>query len=194
MAGTMAGVAHADHPPYVHLNSVHYAGTACPAGTLSERLSENYGDLRVEYDSFIAEVGPDVSVREKRKNCSMSFDLAYPSGWTFGLASVNLRGYAWLDRNVLATQQVRYYFQGHRESATFRTNFVGPFDRDYVIRDYLGVTAIVWAPCNMRRALSVNVEARLDNGHNRRGSGILTVDSIDAGVVHNYGLIWKRCH
>lgn len=180
-------------PSYVRVRSISYAGSGCPAGTVAGNIAPDRQAFTLLFDSYYAEVGPEVPFREKRKNCQLNIALDFPQGWSFTLFSVDYRGYASLERGVVGTQQSSYYFQGQSLTARLKTNYYGPLDKDYQIRDTLGVDALVWSPCGATRSLNINSEVRLDNSRNPNGSGLMTIDSIDGVLKHIYGVRWRRC-
>ena len=42
--------------------------------------------LAMYWAPFVAAAGPDVPLREARKNCQVNVDLAYPAGWQFAVS------------------------------------------------------------------------------------------------------------
>ena len=185
--------AFADAPSYVRINSISYAGSGCPAGTVAENISPDRQAFVLYFDSYLAEVGPGISLREARKNCQISIDMDYPQYWSFALKGLEYRGFADLDVGVEAVQTTSHYYAGQGSTATLRTTLSGPMSYDFQLVDNLGSAALLWSPCNAQRALNINTQIRLDNSRNRRGSGLVTVDRISSVTSHKYGLVWKRC-
>jgi len=180
-------------PPWAYIRSMTHAGTGCPAGTVAENLALDRKAFTLIFDAFVAEGGPGVPFRDRRKNCHILIDLQFPQGWTYSIFTVDYRGYASLDREVRGIQQSSYYFQGQQLGPRFRTRLTGPYDGDYQRRDTLGISALAWSRCGMRRALNINAQVIVNNRYNRRGEGVMTLDSIDGQIRHIYGIMWKRC-
>lgn len=192
IVASIGATAFADAPEYVRVRSISYAGSGCPAGSVAENVSMDRQAFTLLFDSYIAEIGPGVSVREKRKNCQILVDLDFPQGWTYTLADVDYRGYVSLERGVTGEQSSAYYFQGQGATARLTTQMRGPKDEDYQIRDTLGLSAVVWAPCGARRALNINSQINLTST-NRNASGLITNDSTDFHLTQIYNLKWQRC-
>jgi hypothetical protein len=193
VAAFASTAAHAAAPDYVRVRSISYAGSGCRAGTVAENVSPDLQAFTLLFDSYIASAGPGISPLEKRKNCTLNIDLDFPQGWSFTIFTVDYRGYVSLERGVNGLQTSKYYFQGQPATGTLSTPIAGPVDRDYQIRDTLGLSAEVWSPCGAQRALNINTDVRVDNTRNRRATGLMTVDSIDGQLKLIYGIKWRRC-
>lgn len=187
-----AETARADSPRHVYVRSMSFGGSGCPAGSVAQNFSDDYGNIRFMFDEFVAELGPGISRRENRKNCQINIDLDYPQGWSYAISEGNFRGYVSLDQGVRSTITTSYYFQGQRERASLRSVFRGEIDDDYEMSDRLGISALVWSPCGAGRSLNVNTQVRIYS-RSRNASGLMTLDSIDGGSSHTYGIKWRRC-
>ena len=181
-------------PSYFEIRDMTYNGSGCPIGTIANVISEDRKAFTLLFDSFFAEAGPGLSLRDARKNCQITVDLDYPEGWTFALATFDYRGYAYMDERITATHSASYYFQGQAQTFTKSRDFVGIYEADYNFRDYVPLDALNWAPCGAKRALNVNSAIKINNRANRRGEALMTVDSIDGEFGAYHGLVWRRCY
>lgn len=178
-------------PREVKINGISYAGSGCPAGSVSQLLSEDAKAFTLLFDSYVAEAGPGMPLSLGRKNCQIAVDLRFPQGWSYSIFTVDYRGYARLDPGTSGQQISSYYFSGQTKTGNLRTNFYGPVDRDYQIRDTLGLESVVWSPCGANRALNMNTQVRVTASGRQRA--LLTIDSIDGELKHIYGIQWRRC-
>ncbi len=195
LLGTLtASAANADAPDYVRVKSIAYNGSGCPVGSVATNVASDRQAFTLLFDQYIAEVGPGVPFRERRKNCQINLDLDFPSGWSYTIFTVDYRGYAALERGTKASQQASYYFQGQGQTATLKTVLTGPTDRNFNIRDTLGLAALVWSPCGDRRALNINSQVLADNTGAGSKRALITTDSIDGELSLVYGIKWTRCH
>jgi hypothetical protein len=179
-------------PSDVRVKSINYAGSGCPAGSVSGKLGRDFTSFTLYTHDFLAQIGYRIPLIEKRKNCQLTVDLLVPSGWSYTIAEVEYKGYVSLDRGVTATQSSAYYFQGSALTARVTSNMRGPLNAEYNIKDTLGISAQVWSPCGAVRALNINAQVLLQST-NRNASGIITLDRIKGNVETIYGLRWKRC-
>ncbi|MSP19296.1 MAG: DUF4360 domain-containing protein [Bdellovibrionales bacterium] len=191
---SLSGVAVAElgpDPSTVRINGISYAGSGCPAGSVSQNLSEDAKAFTLLFDSYVAETGPGMPLSLARKNCQVAVDLRFPQGWSYSLFTVDYRGYARLESGTSGQQVSSYYFQGQSKTGNLRTTYYGPAERDYQIRDTLGLDALVWSPCGANRALNMNTQVRVTAPSQRRA--LMTIDSIDGELKHIYGMKWRRC-
>ncbi|KAF8423029.1 hypothetical protein EV426DRAFT_603570 [Tirmania nivea] len=190
------------HPPMdkVYIKNVNYAGSGCPAGSVAPTIASDGSFLNVAFDSYTAEVYPPVDGNpgskpaDSRKNCQLTFELQYPPGWSLTVFDTTYFGYIKLDKKVTATQRSTYRWGGQTPTATFFSNWVGVKDENYSFTDSLAKGAYVWSSCTgVPGTLVVNTEIKVENSKNKKGSGLITTDSIEGKVIHKYGWYWKLC-
>lgn len=181
-------------PADLTIKDMTYNGSGCPIGTIANTISDDKKAFTLLFDSFIAEAGPGISLRDSRKNCQVTMDLDYPDGWTFALATFDYRGYMFLDDDVEARQSANYYFQGEAANITRADTVKGFADEDYHFRDVIPVDALMWAPCDKKRALNVNTSINVNNRKARSNSGLITVDSKDGQFAAYHALVWRKCN
>ncbi len=180
-----------NRPSYVRLRNLSYAGSGCPAGSVATNVSASRDSFTLLFDSFVAESGRGIPLSQSRKNCMLSVDLDFPSGWSYTVDTLETQGYVALDPGVRADVTTSFYFQGQTATARFSSSFYGPTSRDYHIRDTLGLSAQVWSPCGMQRALNLNYSIRVSGGSG--GRGLITMDSPVDGSPRPFTLRWQRC-
>ena len=180
-------------PDRVAITSVTHGGSGCPEGSVAPSFSADYQYLTIIFDQYAAEIGQGVDAPKKRLFCQLVLQLDFPAGLSYALVDLTYRGYADLDPGINAAQTSTYYFQGFRkdDQYSFKTQVFGPYIGDYDRTDSLGLVA--WSPCNEKRGLNIVTSVQLDNKQNKRGSGLITLDSVDSQVVEQYGVRWKRC-
>lgn len=173
---------------FVRLN---YNGTGCPLGSVAQDIAPDQKAFTLLFSQYVADVSPGVMFA--RKNCQITATLKVPQGWSFAIATVDFRGNVALTPGVSATQKATYYWQGNIHQATASTNFYGPRNEDYTLRDTIGLNSLVWSECNAQRALNINTQVSVQNTTAVNGYGSMSTDSIDGTVEQIYGLQWRRC-
>jgi hypothetical protein len=66
------------------------------------------------FDSYVASLGPGISVTENRKNCQLTVDIQYPGGFQYSILSADYRGYAAIEKGITGTLKSTYYFSGQQ--------------------------------------------------------------------------------
>src|SRR4030095_16679172 len=105
----------------------------------------------LQFDQFVASKGPGVSAADAVKTCQLDLNLNVPQGWQYSIGTIDYRGVVNLPKRMKATQQASYAFEGDLEIVSADTTFVGPIAKDYLIRDTLPFSTVVWSSCDVVR-------------------------------------------
>jgi hypothetical protein len=178
-----------DQPHFtVHLLSAN--GSGCPpTSTAVSQASDT--EFTVTYSQYIASVGTGAAPLDFRKNCQLNVTVGVPAGWTFGIASVDYRGYAHLGTAAHGTLSASYYYAGLPATYQQQHQIYGLTDGDYEFTDKAPVVA--YAPCHFNTTLNVNTEVRAYAGSDKSYLNILTMDSTDVAMSTIYQLTFKQC-
>lgn len=181
-------------PPGFNITSLGVIGTGCPPGSTYYALNPDRTAVTVTFSEFYAEAGPGIPIRNNRKACQLTLGVSVPGGFTFGVATVDYRGYYQLDNKVTASQSSLYYFQGQLVQATARSDLTGPIvGQEYTYRDNFDLVSTVMAPCGQNSVLNINSDVRVSNAGNSKGQGYLATDSIDTSLSTTFNFKWQTC-
>ncbi|KAK3317138.1 hypothetical protein B0T19DRAFT_469778 [Cercophora scortea] len=176
----------------VEITGLAFAGSGCPAGTVSGQLSSDLTTITLLYASFIAQAGVGIPASSYRKNCQLNIKLKYPQGWQFSVFKADYRGYAQLPAGDIGTCKATYYFSGDSKQISSTMTIKGPFDDNYLKTDQFGVESTVWSPCGVEGLLNINSEVRLSPPDSTKNAQ-LTVDSTDLKFTQIQYLQWQKC-
>jgi hypothetical protein len=170
-------------------------GSGCPAGTAAVAVSEDNTAFTVTYSNYLAQVGVGATSTDFRKNCQLNLAVHVPQGFTYAVASVNYRGYGYLEDGATAAQKAQYFFQGQSETSEKTHNFTGPLDDNWEATDTTDLASLVYAPCGEVRNFNINTELRVNAGTSdpTTTTSFMTMDSTDGDVSTTYQLAWKEC-
>ncbi len=170
-------------------------GSGCPAGSAAVAASADNTAFTVTYSDYIAQVGAGAQPTDFRKNCQLNLNVRIPQGFTYAVAGVDYRGYAYLSDGASALQKAQYYFQGSPETASQSTGFSGPYDDNWHTSDRTEVAELIYAPCGEQRNFNINTELRVSAGDSdpRQNPSFIAMDSTDGAVSTTYHLSWKEC-
>ncbi len=190
MAATssLAQVSPPPHEIYFH-DAVSHGGNGClQAAHVEATLSEDGYTVRLVFDAYEADVGPNTSPTV-RTFCTVSLPLYIPAGWQYTVIEIDSQRGLWLQAGVRGHRLTEIYFQG-RQGIEIVKNYQGPVGGHYTARDQtqLGGAGNVWSPCNAQRNLVLRTAMRMNNADNRAGLGRLAIRSPTV-----YTLAWRPC-
>ncbi|NLT54200.1 MAG: DUF4360 domain-containing protein [Actinomycetales bacterium] len=170
-------------------------GSGCAGDSAKVAVAPDNTAFTVTYSEFLAQVGVGAEPTDIRKNCQLSLLVHVPQGFTYAIAQVDHRGFAYLEKGAKGLQRASYYFQGDSATTYLSHAFAGPMNDDWQTTDATDVAALVFAPCGVDRNLNVNTSLRVSAGTSdvTQTTSFLTMDSTDGGVSTLYHFQWKKC-
>jgi hypothetical protein len=180
-------VSHADD---IYLGIPGYGGSGCPAGSVSVTLSPDRQSLSLLFDKYYVEVGGYTGKNFDRKNCAVAIPVHVPQGYSVSVLNVDYRGFNHLPRYASSQFNVEYFFAG-TQGPSFRKNYYGPLDSDYLVTNQLLATSVIWSNCGADVNLRTNSSIRLSSYTNEEAFSSLDSEDITAAIV--YRLQWRRC-
>lgn len=178
-----------ERPGWFNLRSIHFAGSACPAGSFAVQMPLDGHELHLVGGDIKAEVYAGSAYTLRRQACQILLDIDYPSGYTYAVQRIETRGFVDLGPAQRGEIKVSTYFSGQGDGAAASRFFYGPTRRDFRINEVLRGPSM--APCGAVRALNVKLEARIFEGQDSYQYGQLLLATEDTGV--RLRLKWKRC-
>ncbi|MEV6682896.1 DUF4360 domain-containing protein [Streptomyces erythrochromogenes] len=182
-------------PDKIVINVVTVNGSGCPEGTTQVAMSPDNTAFTVTYSDYLAQVGPNATPTDFRKNCQLNLRAHVPSGYTYAIVQADYRGFAFLQKGANATERASYYFQGMPQTAYRSHTFAGPLNNNWQATDRTEFADLVWAPCGEMRNFNINTELRVNAGTSNPATqtSFMTMDSTDGSVNTVYHLAWKKC-
>lgn len=182
----------------IYVESIDYSGNGCPSGSVAINISDDGKAFTVLYDSFYVDFENARNPTRIVVTCNLGISLHVPQGWSYGLFSLDTRGYASLDRGVNGWQSATYRFPSQTGVKPINLGAWlgrGPFDDDYHAYKSIPLSSVKWSPCDGRsKLLAVKTDITLSKGYRSpRADGIVTVDSQDGELRDQYGLTWRKC-
>lgn len=191
LAAAMLLVGINSHADDIYIGDPVYGGNGCPAGSASATLSPDAKSLSILFDSYMAEAGGNTGRTLDRKACNVAIPIHVPQGFSVSIYAIDYRGYNFLPAGASSEFNVEYFLAGSK-GPKFTQTFRGALDDDYLIRNTLQATALIWSKCGEDVILRSN-SSMLTRTNARRDQTLSTVDSIDlqAGLVYLFQ--WKQC-
>jgi len=176
----------------VKIISISATGTGCPAGHAQVTVDATGTIFDVAFDKYIVNVGPGTVASDSRKNCRVSINLQFPSGYQFSIIESRFQGYASLPSGETGTCRAAYTFSGdNSQEVVFQKNIAGLYEDNFELIAGVGVES--WSKCGGTTAiLNVNSEVRITPADSAK-KGSISVDSFDGSLHVKFTANWRRC-
>ncbi len=195
---TLATPVLANEPPRTEMSidDLSFRGEGCRPGSVASNLAPDGKAFTLLFDSFIVEASQ--AVPKAAKMCEIDVKMKVPSGWSFAVVGVDVRGYASLnnDKSKGNVRSLYAFAKSQNPTLLAEESFKGPLTRDYQLTSEADAEALVFSPCGAKRMLRLRTRlaAHVSPGaRNIDGGALLTVDSVDAEVRQQYSIVWKKC-
>ena len=123
-------------------------GSGCAGDSAKVAVAPDNTAFTVTYSEFLAQVGVGAEPTDIRKNCQLSLLVHVPQGFTYAIAQVDHRGFAYLEKGAKGLQRASYYFQGDSATTYLSHAFAGPMNDDWQTTDATDVPSptVRWPP------------------------------------------------
>jgi hypothetical protein len=182
----------APDPSEVYIESISTGGTGCREDE-SVDIDFTGSTFQILFRDMLLEKLNEDTRLVQNINCAAGIQLHIPQGWQFSVATINTRGYAYLDPRIRARETSEYWFAGRRLEQTFRSTLTGPYDDDFDFTDRVGFESTVWSPCGTSAIFSVNTSLNLNASSNRTGAAIFNAQTLDGSFEKVLHFSWRRC-
>jgi hypothetical protein len=176
-------------PPQFTVRLVAARGSGCPVGSTAVSALSDTG-FAVDYGQYTASAGggPTPGLLT---SCQLNVLVGVPSGWTYGIASEQYRGFANLDTGAQANLQTNYYFGSILGTPTQGRSLSGPMSDAFEF-DHQDPIA-TFAPCHYNGTLNIDSALRVFPGTNPSFFNEITLDAIDLGFSSVFWLAFQQC-
>jgi len=170
-------------------------GSGCSEGTTALAVSDDNTAFTLTYSDFLAQVGVGARPTDFRKNCQLNLKVQVPQGFSYAIARVDYRGFAYLADGAIGTEKASYYFTGMPQTGDQIHSFPGPLTDNWQVSDTTPLAALVWSPCGELRNLNINTELRVYAGTSdlTTTTSFMNMDSTDVEISTMYHFAWKQC-
>jgi Domain of unknown function (DUF4360) len=221
MAGSSAFAVTPSAPPtQFTIDIVSVIGSGCgTAADYSVSISPDKTAFTIGYANYAVFSGKYVddngiarvhSLADNRKNCQIIVRVNAPSGFTYGIAETDMRGYMSLRRHANPVAKTQFWFQGMSPTAVVThvlrdsaIDFFGnptsyPLGTDTVdfvnwqTTDVTPLIAVVYNPCGATRNLVANTQLQTNSDPTGQES-IAGADATDGSIQTVFHFAWATC-
>jgi len=180
----------ANENPSLQLQGYTYLGTGCSASENPVSAQIEDGKLRILFPQMIAEMGPNIPVKNARKNCILYLKLIAPEGYQYALSDYELRGFVGLGKGTKAELRLSNFFEGTGQTMNVPIIHQGPVERDFVYKDSISIAQQVWSSCGAQRSMALSMSLRVMASRSQEAQGILLTD---ATGLSSFAVQLRKC-
>ncbi|KAE9963282.1 hypothetical protein BLS_009441 [Venturia inaequalis] len=164
-------------PGTVSIKDIKLSGSGCPQGSVASLLSDDGQTVTLGFDKYIASTGPGISAVEARKNCQVFFNLFYPQGWSYTVATTDYRGFIDQHQSCSTTLATTNFFSGDQNQMTSAISVTGALDANYLRTSRVATETLIWAKCGAKGPTFVTNSQVSVKCKDKKESAVAGVDS-----------------
>jgi hypothetical protein len=164
----------------LYIEEIETNGKGCPKddpNTVETVISDDKKSFVLLYRDMELTNPPGPKV--KNLHCQAAVELHLPAGYQIALATVNTRGYLYLEDDIEARLTSGYSFAGVPLGSHPHTSIEGPYDDFYESSDDIPVESWVWSDCGGSVIFEINTGLKLDATANPDGQAIFSTNTTD---------------
>ncbi|MBR8833194.1 MAG: DUF4360 domain-containing protein [Stigonema ocellatum SAG 48.90 = DSM 106950] len=181
-------------PGSVTIETINAGGSGCPAGSTRATISSDRTQAQLFFDKFITQLSPVgvTPLYPSTTDCTVSYNIKYPSGWSLSLEKVQLRGSVNTRYGATGTLSSLFYIPGLNVDTVVEKDFPKNQQGFFLIEQaapvlaYTGCGAVF--PLNVTTELSLNGQTRNITGNNQLR---INTEDLTASTIVNFN--WRRC-
>ncbi|MBR8833195.1 MAG: DUF4360 domain-containing protein [Stigonema ocellatum SAG 48.90 = DSM 106950] len=183
---TIESIQTADAPPpgSVTIETVSAGGSGCPAGSTRASISSDRTQAQLFFDKFIAELDVNPTQFPSTTDCTVSYNIKYPAGWSVSLEKVQIRGSVDTSYGATGTLSSLFYIPGLNVDTYVTKNFPANQQGFFLVEQAAPVLA--YTRCGAVLPLNVTTELSLSG----TPTGYNTIKVVDSPLLR---LAWRRC-
>jgi hypothetical protein len=176
-------------PEKVKVHSVKLLGSGCPPGSADVTVDATGTLFEATFSKFIVQTGPKTQSSDWRKNCKLTMNMEFDSGYSFSILETNTKGFAQLPKHAKGHCDNTFSFTGQKDQVNFGINLKGKYEGPFELESNPAIVA--WSPCGGSTAiLNMNTQCNLSPTDL---SALIAVDSVSGKLTVKFAVQWKYC-
>ncbi|RYO91608.1 hypothetical protein DL763_004923 [Monosporascus cannonballus] len=177
-------------PEKVKVHSVKLLGSGCPKGTADVTVDATGSLFEATFSEYIVQTGPKTKAADHRKNCKLTINMEFDSGFQFSILETSMKGFAQIAKGAHGRCTNTFSFTGQRDSVNFGLNLKGKYEGPFDLQTDPSI--IAWSPCGGSTAiLNMNTQCNLSPPNKE---GLIAVDSVSGKLTVRFYVQWQKCH
>ncbi|KAK2601871.1 hypothetical protein QQS21_004557 [Conoideocrella luteorostrata] len=177
-------------PEHVKIRGISLLGTGCPAGTADVQIDATGSLFEATFSAYEIETGPGTYPSDWRKNCKLTINMEFDSGFQFSVVDTNMIGFAEIPSGVNGQCINTYSFTGNgAEHVDYKLPLKGPYSGNFDLVSHPGIYS--WSPCGGSTAiLNMNTACNISPTSK---PALIAVDHISGKLTVKIAVEWRSC-
>ncbi|KAK4086779.1 secreted protein [Purpureocillium lilacinum] len=141
-----------DAPSYVKIKGVSLLGSGCPAGSADVQVDATGSLFEATFSEYEVETGPGTRPVDWRKNCKLTLNMEFESGFQFTIVETDMIGFAEIPAGVDGQCTNTFSFTGNgAEHVDYKIALKGHYSGRFDLQSRPGIFS--WSPCGGSTAI-----------------------------------------
>ncbi|KAM4063638.1 hypothetical protein HRG_006773 [Hirsutella rhossiliensis] len=177
-------------PEKVKIRGVSLLGTGCPAGTADVQVDATGSLFEATFSAYEVETGPHTFPSDWRKNCKLTLNMEFSSGFQFSIVETDMIGFAEIPAGVRGQCINTFSFTGNgAEHVDYAIKLAGKYSGRFDLQSRPGLYS--WSPCGGSTAiLNMNTACNISPTDL---PALIAVDHISGKLTVKFAVEWRRC-
>jgi hypothetical protein len=176
----------------VYIERVDAFGTGCDEESVRAVIAPDKKSFTLTYRDMTLDRQNEDDPELQSKNCLATVTLHIPAGLKAAVSTVNLRGNAILDEDIVLKLRSMYFFAGDPSSTGAEHRIVGPYDDRFSFPDEHPFGP--FSECGEQSVLyGIDSSMHLDASDNDEGAALINLSVTDVGLEATCYLEYQNC-
>ncbi|UNI17160.1 hypothetical protein JDV02_003536 [Purpureocillium takamizusanense] len=190
LVGLAAAAPAPDAPSKVAIRGVSLLGSGCPPGSADVQVDATGTLFEATFSQYAVQSGPGTAAIDWRKNCKLTLNMEFSSGFQFSILDTNMIGFAEIPTGARGQCTNTFSFTGSPNTqVTYALDLPGHYQGNFNLRSNERLES--WSPCSDSTAiLNMNTACNLSPTHL---PALIAVDYISGKLTVKFAVTWRPC-
>ncbi|KJZ75202.1 hypothetical protein HIM_05396 [Hirsutella minnesotensis 3608] len=177
-------------PQNVKIRGVSLLGTGCPPGSADVQVDATGTLFEATFSAYEVETGPGTFPSDWRRNCKLTLNMEFDSGFQFTIMETDMIGFAEIPAGARGQCINTFSFTGNgAEHVDYNVNLPGRYSGRFDLQSRPGLFS--WSPCGGSTAiLNMNTACNISP---TSLPALIAVDHISGKLTVKFSVNWRPC-
>jgi len=176
-------------PSKVKIHGISLLGSGCPPGSADVQVDATGTLFEATFSSYEIQTGPGTKAADWRKNCKLTMNMEFDSGFQFSILDTSMKGFAEIPKPANGECKNVFSFTGNTGSVTHTLPLRSPYSGNWDLKTSAGIAS--WSPCGGQTAiLNMNTQCSINPTH---VPALIAVDSVSGKLHVKFAVSWRHC-